>query len=85
MSEYPFYAVCVNDQAVVAANDRGEVVAAGPGDRHSLLLTVGKTYKILGEKLGMYIVVNNMGTTSLHPKPDFQATADLEPESDFTQ
>ncbi|MCB9828787.1 MAG: hypothetical protein H6806_03330 [Planctomycetes bacterium] len=50
-------------------------MAAGPEDRNSLLLTVGKTYKILGEKMGMYIVANNIGTTSLHPKAQFQRTS----------
>lgn len=56
----------------MAEGPDGTVVAPGPGDRLNLLTTVGKRYRILGEKLGMYIVVNNMGSTSLHPKPYFQ-------------
>ena len=75
MSEYPRYAVCLSDQAVIAMGEDGCLVAAGTEDRNSLLLTVGKTYKILGEKMGMYIVANNIGTTSLHPKAQFQRTS----------
>lgn len=69
---YPFVALCVSDRAYMAEGPDGTVVAPGPGDDLSLLTTVGKRYRILGEKLGMYIVVNNMGSTSLHPKPYFQ-------------
>ncbi len=69
--DYPFAAVCTSDQALMADRN-GVLVAAEPGERDSVLLTVGETYVILGERLGMYIVVNNMGSTSLHPKPYFR-------------
>jgi hypothetical protein len=69
---YPFLAVCVSDRAYLAEGPDGCVSAPGPGDRLDLLTTRGKRYRILGVRLGMYIVVSNMGTTSLHPKPYFQ-------------
>ena len=71
---YPFFAICLGNQAYVASDARGRAVPPGPGDTLDLLITIGKTYKILGERLGMYVVVNNMESTSLHPKGQFQRT-----------
>ena len=71
-AQYPVLAVCLSDRAYIGEGPDGCVAAPGPGDRLDLLTTIGKRYRILGERLGMYIVVNNMGTTSLHPKSYFQ-------------
>lgn len=76
MSDYPHYAICLSNQAIIGMGEKGELVAAGPDDRNSLLLTVGRRYKILGERLGMYIVVDDTGSTSLHPKPHFRRTSE---------
>lgn len=70
--DYPFVALCVSDRAYMAEGPDETVVAPSHGDDLGRLTTVGERYQILGEKLGMYIVVNNMGSTSLHPKPYFQ-------------
>lgn len=69
---FPFVALCVSDRSYMAEGPDGAVVAPGPSDRLDLLTTIGRRYQILGEKLGMYVVVNNMGRTSLHPKSYFQ-------------
>jgi hypothetical protein len=71
---FPIFATCVGNQAYLASNSKGGAVPAGPDDTLDLLITVGRIYKILGEKFGMYIVVNNMGSTSLHPKGQFRRT-----------
>ena len=76
---YPFFGTCVDNKAYLSSDSRGHAVAPRAGETLSLLITVGKTYQILGEKLGMYIVVNNMGSTSLHPKGQFSRVLDSQP------
>lgn len=76
---YPFVGLCISDRAYIAEGPDATVVAPSPGDRLGLLTTVGKHYQIIGEKLGMYVVVNNMDSTSLHPKPYFRRLEESNP------
>ena len=71
MSQFPFEVVCVSDRAYLDSDEHGLRPATGD-ERLTGSLTVGKTYVVLGEDLGMYALVDDTGEEYLFPKDRFQ-------------
>lgn len=72
MSHFPVKVVCVSDEAYLGSDEQGRVKAATGDERLTGSLTVGKTYLVLGEDLGMYALVDDTGEEYLFPKDRFR-------------
>ncbi len=73
MATYPFDVICVSDRAYLASDAEGRPKKPSPHDRLKGSLTVGRTYQVLGERLGMYSIIDDTGERYLYPKDRFRA------------
>lgn len=72
MAWYPFDVICVSDRAYLSSDEDGRPKKPSPDERLTGSLTVGKTYTVLGERLGMYSIIDDTGERYLHPKDRFR-------------
>jgi len=63
--------VCVSDKAYLAFDDEGNPRPVAKRDRLRVSLTIGKTYEVVGERLGMYAIIDDTGGRYLYPKDRF--------------
>lgn len=76
----PLKVICVDDHAFIfesrekllAARERRKAGREAPGDRLSISLTVGKTYTVKHERLGMYAIRDDTKGVYLFPKSMFR-------------
>lgn len=80
MPKLPFKVVCVDDHAnmfesregLLAARERRKSGREAPSDGLSISLTVGKTYTVKRERLGMYAIRDDTNGVYLFPKALFR-------------
>jgi hypothetical protein len=68
----PFRVVCIDDHAYLSADAGGNPRTPGPDERLTVSLTIGKVYEVVGERLGMYGIVDDTGGKYLFPKSRFR-------------
>ncbi len=65
-------AVCIDDHAYLSADSKGRPRKPLPDERLHLSLTIGKVYKLRGEALGMWAILDDTGGVYLFPKSRFR-------------
>lgn len=79
--EFPFTVVCISNRPYLASSAVGDPGAPGPEGLLEVWVTVGKSYEVSNEYMGMYAIIDDTDESCWFPKSRFRLISRLPEKS----